>query len=99
MAEGPVAGDRPALLTLSEAALMVRPSAALVSEFRRVFGVPFRDFRDALGGFDPMAFDEWLGAGDRSVLTVAEERFGARAGELLLAMLRPPVRGGEDARA
>jgi len=88
------------MLTISEAALMVRPPPELREEFYRTFGVPYADFRDVLGGLDVLAFDRWLGGDEeRSTLERAEKRFGCRAARLLVEMLGPVEIRGHHASA
>jgi hypothetical protein len=80
-------------MDLGRAAYLVdkgRPTPEQRDRFARTFHVPVGQFRDALGWFDVMAFDDWLGEHEGSMLDVVEERFGADAAQLCRDMAVHP---------
>ena len=61
---------------------MFKPKPEHKEQFQALFGVPYDRFH-TVTGFDLISFDEWLGAGGRSIQVVATERFGEKAADLL----------------
>ena len=69
---------------------MLTPSQTDQNEFTKVFGIPYSRF-DTITGFDILAFDDWLKAGDESVQDVVSKRFGSSAVDLLCRIIKADV--------
>jgi|TARA_Y100000310_G_scaffold56232_1_gene51612 hypothetical protein len=52
--------------------------------FFATFGIPLKKFWESnILGFDMLAFDKWLGCGDKSLQEVLTERYGKDACDLV----------------
>lgn len=64
------------------------PPKQYQDRFQAAFKVPYsRFFKGPHAGFDIVAFDEWLNAGDRAVKDVIEERYGDEGVNVLTAII------------
>jgi hypothetical protein len=58
--------------------------------FQLTFRISLKKFWNKLHGFDVIAFDEWLKAGERSISDVVTEKYGEKAVTLIQNLIVTP---------
>jgi hypothetical protein len=68
------------------------------NQFNRVFGVQLKEFWHNIMGFDLLAFDDWLNAGDRSIKDAVEEQFGDEGVTLIAKIIESEIEATDDTK-
>jgi hypothetical protein len=63
-----------------------------------VFGVQLKEFWHNIMGFDLLAFDDWLNAGDRSIKDAVEEQFGDEGVTLIAKIIESEIEATDDTK-